>query len=47
VQEHYKVTDTAYGDCGIYTYKSKVTRDGRVLNRKLIKKAPSKECGGE
>ena len=47
VKEHYKVTDTAYGDCGIYTYKSKVTRDGRVLNRRLIQKAPTKICGGE
>jgi len=47
VQEHYSVTDTAYGKCGVYTYKSTVTKDGRVLNRRLIKKTPSKECGAE
>jgi len=47
VQEHYNVENSAYGDCGIYTYKSTVTRDGKVLNRRLIKKAPPKFCISE
>jgi len=47
VKEHYTVTDTAYGECGVYTYQSIVTRAGKVRSRKLLKRDPVEECGGE
>jgi hypothetical protein len=47
VEEHYSITDTAYGECGIYTYRYSIDRQGHMSKGKLIRKRPSKICGGE
>jgi hypothetical protein len=47
IEEHYAITDTAYGECGIYTWRSTVTHAGHISQRKRISKRPSKYCGGE
>ena len=47
IEEHYAVTDTADGECGIYTYRSTITPAGRITHRKRISKRPSKDCGAE
>ncbi len=45
IEEHYAVDDTIYGECGVYTYRSTVTRSGRITHRKRISKRPVKDCG--
>jgi hypothetical protein len=47
IEEHYAITDTAYGECGIYTWRNTITRTGRITHRKQISRRSSKICGSE
>ena len=44
VEEHYSIEDMAYGECGVYTYQSTISRSGKLVNRKLLIKEPSVGC---
>lgn len=46
VKEHYIINDSAYG-CGDYRYQYKISRSGKITQKKLLSKKAVKECGGE
>ena len=46
VKEHYVINDSAYG-CGDYSYQYKISRSGKIRQKKLLRKRSAKECGGE
>ena len=46
VKEHYTINNSAYG-CGDYSYQYKISRSGKIRQKKLLRKRSEKECGGE
>ena len=46
VKEHYIINDSTYG-CGDYSYQYKISRSGKIRQKKLLRKRSVKECGGE
>jgi len=45
VKEHYVIHESP--DCGDYSYQYKISRSGKITQKKLLKKKAVKECGGE
>lgn len=46
VREHYVINDYDHG-CGDYTYRYKINRLGKIIEKKLLSKKAVEECGGE
>lgn len=46
VREHFTITDYAH-KCGNYLYQYKISRWGNILQKRLISKKPTKDCGSE
>jgi hypothetical protein len=46
IRQHYIINESSYG-CGDFTYQYKMSRSGRITQKKLLKKRAAKECGGE
>lgn len=45
VKEHYVIHESP--DCGDYSYQYKISRSGKITQKKLLRKKSVKECGGE
>jgi hypothetical protein len=48
VKSHYVIHDSSQGDgCGDYSYQYKISRSGKITQKKLLRKKSVDDCGSE